>query len=193
MIPLLQYHKLALLEDLMTGARQVFVAYEQRDFQFDDKLKAWLQQCDQFFEQHNGPVERSRIKELYTDFITLLRGTDPYTFTKIESQKRAQELNIGYRIAKQALEVVTHYYEKVDARLKEAEQLIGQLLLAMLQAEMITMAALAKVKTQRQLEALWKKMGEDKQLLVVQKKVLLQISRYDAVLLLEKCLAALRQ
>ncbi|MCU0335252.1 MAG: hypothetical protein MUF62_09415 [Chitinophagaceae bacterium] len=193
MIPLLQYHKLALLESLMTGARQVFAAYEQRDFHFDDKLKAWLQQCDQFFEQHNGPVERSRIKELYTDFITLLRGTDPYTFTKIESQKRAQELNIGYRIAKQALEVVTVYYEKVDARLKEAEQLIGQLLLAMLQAEMITMVALGKIKTQRQLEALWKKMGEDKQLLVVQKKVLLQISRYDAVLLLEKCLAALRQ
>lgn len=193
MIPLLQYHKLALLEELMTGARQVFAAYEQRDFHFDDKLKAWLQQCDRFFEQHNGPVERSRIKELYTDFITLLRGTDPFTFAKIESQKRAQELNIGYRIAKQALEVVTHYYEKVDARLKEAEQLIGQLLLAMLQADMITMAALAKVKTQRQLEALWKKMGEDKQLLVVQKKVLLQISRYDAVLLLEKCLAALRQ
>jgi hypothetical protein len=71
--------------------------------------------------------------------------------------------------------------------------MIGQLLLAMLQAEMITMAALAKVKTQPQLEALWKKMGEDKQLLLVQKKVLLQISRYDAVLLLEKCLAALRQ
>lgn len=192
MIPVLQYHKLELLDKLMLDGRKVFASYEIRDYYFDDQLKQWLQHCDQFFEQHNGPVERSKMKTLFTDFATLLRGTDPYSFEKIERNKRAHELTIGYRIAREALQVLMDYYQLVYNRLEESKNLIGQMVLAMLQAGIITTNDIQKMTTQKHSETLWQKMAKDNQLLLVQQKVLLQTSKYDAIILLGLVLTALR-
>jgi hypothetical protein len=186
MIPLLQYHKLSLLDGLLSKGRLVLLSYEEKDLDFAQKLKNWLHECDQFFEQHNGPVQRSKIKTLYTDFVSVLRGIDPFTFQKFESNKRAQAMSIGYRITKDALQVVMDYYNKIETLLEEARQLIGQIVLAALQAGLISLAELENTQTQPALDLLWKKIATDKQLLVVQKKVLLNVSRIDALLLLEE-------
>lgn len=193
MIPLLQYHKLALLDGLLSKGRQVLVSYEEKDLDFAHRLKGWLQECDQFFEQHNGPVQRSKIKTLHTDFATVLRGIDPFTFQKFESNKRAQAMSIGYRITKEALLVVMDYYNKIESLLEEARQLIGQIVLAALQGGVITMIELENSNTQAKLDVLWKKIATDKQLVLVQKKVLINVSRIDALLLLEEVRDAMKE
>jgi hypothetical protein len=193
MIPLLQYHKLSLLDGLLSKGRLVLVSYENKDLDFAQKLKIWLQECDQFFEQHNGPVQRSKIKTLHTDFTAVLRGIDPFSFQKFESNKRAQAMHIGYRITKDALQVVMDYYNKIDTLLEEARQLIGQIILAALQGGSIALAEFESAQTQTALDLLWKKIALDKQLLVVQKKVLLNVSRIDALLLLEEVRDAMKE
>jgi hypothetical protein len=186
MIPILQYHKLSLLDGLLSKGRLVLLSYEQKDLDFSQRLQFWLKECDQFFEQHNGPVQRSKIKTLHTDFVAVLRGNDPFTFQKFESNKRAQAMNIGYRIAKEALQVVIDYYNKIEALLEEARQLIGQIVLAALQGVLISITEFESAGTQGALDLLWRKIATDKQLLLVQKKVLLNVSRIDALLLLEE-------
>ncbi|HSC54880.1 MAG TPA: hypothetical protein VLC98_14705 [Phnomibacter sp.] len=193
MIPLLQYHKLALLDGLLSKGRLVLSSYEEKDLDFASKLKDWLQESDQFFERHNGPVQRSKIKTLHTDFAAVMRGTDPFTFQKFESNKRANAMNIGYRITKDALQVVMDYYTKIDTLLEDARQLIGQIVLAALQGGLITQSEFETATTQPALDLLWKKIATDKQLVVVQKKVLLNVSRIDALLLLEEVRAALKE
>lgn len=193
MIPLLQYHKLSLLDGLLSKGRQVLVSYEEKDLDFAQKLKVWLLECDQFFEQHNGPVQRSKIKTLHTDFVAVMRGTDPFTFQKFESNKRAQAMNIGYRITKDALQVVMDYYNKIDNLLEEARQLIGQIILAAFQAGLISLAEFESANSQQALDSLWKKIALDKQLVLVQKKVLLNVSRIDALLLLEEVRDAMKE
>jgi hypothetical protein len=193
MIPILQYHKLSLLDALLSKGRQVLVSYEEKDLDFAQKLKLWLQECDQFFEQHNGPVQRSKIKTLHTDFAAVLRGIDPFTFQKFESNKRAQAMNIGYRITKDALQVVMDYYNKIAALLEEARQLIGQIILAALQGGIIALPELEIAATQPALDLIWKKIAADKQLILVQKKVLLNVSRIDALLLLEEVRDAMKE
>ncbi len=193
MIPILQYHKLSLLDALLSKGRQVLVSYEEKDLDYAHKLKLWLQECDQFFEQHNGPVQRSKIKTLHTDFAAVLRGIDPFTFQKFESNKRAQAMNIGYRITKDALQVVMDYYNKIAALLEEARQLIGQIILAALQGGIIALPELEIAATQPALDLIWKKIAADKQLILVQKKVLLNVSRIDALLLLEEVRDAMKE
>jgi len=193
MIPILQYHKLSLLDGLLSKGRQVLMSYEQKDLDFAQKLQFWLQECDQFFELHNGPVQRSKIKTLHTDFVAVLRGTDPFTFQKFESNKRAQAMNIGYRITKEALQVVMDYYNKIDILLEDARQLIGQIILAALQGGMITITEFESAASQPALEVIWKKIALDKQLVLVQKKVLLNVSRIDALLILEEVRDAMKE
>jgi hypothetical protein len=94
----------------------------------------------------------------------------------------------------QALEVqLRTYYLVGDEKLQQARELISQIIVAALQGGLLTNLDIKNIKTQKQTEAAWKKLGEDANISLGQKRVLLIVSPYDAFILFDELITTLKK
>ncbi len=187
MITPLQYQQIPLLEQLIRTGMQRIEDYEQASLDLHGKTDAWLDETIDFFRQFNGIGNESQMKVLKGDHAMIQAGSDPAGQGHIALTRRSHRRQATYKVIKQGIEVLNNHYEAIDSKLKQAGNLIEQIVLAALQANLLSNDDLNLPG-----EQLWSKMRADNNLQLMQKKILLSVSKFDALLLLSDITAAIK-
>jgi hypothetical protein len=127
------------------------------------------------------------------ELVTAQRGINPYTLQKQNVGRNEMLSSVMFKIL-QALEVqLRTYYLAGDEKLQQAKDLISQIIVAALQGGLLTNLDIEKIKTQKQTETAWKKLGEDANISLGQKRVLLLVNFYDVIILFDELITALKK
>jgi hypothetical protein len=188
MIPLL-HQKIQRLAELLNDGSGALRAYAEGTSDFEQKTVAWLEKSRQYYTEAEQPDQVTRVSSCQADVATLNRGYHPQTFLKIERERRTTRNTQIYRSTQQLLGMLEEDYDKVDSRLETAQELVRQLVLNVLQMQIVDEETLRNRAGQEDLEAIWKTIGQDSTLSLFQKKIILNCSLPDAIILLDKVLS----
>ncbi len=182
--------KLTLLLEQLNACMDLFNA---KDYATDKALALVLKDCIQTFKALGYADKESQVQSLKAELVTAQRGINPYTLQKQNMGRNEMFTSVMFKIL-QALEVqLRTYYLAGDEKLQQARELISQIIVAALQGGLLTNLDIKNIKTQKQTEAAWKKMGEDANISLGQKRVLLIVSPYDAIILFDELITTLKK
>ncbi|MFZ4769658.1 MAG: hypothetical protein ACOYLO_05710 [Ferruginibacter sp.] len=167
--------------------------FNAKDYATDKALALVLKDCIQTFKALGYADKESQVQSLKAELVTAQRGMNPYTLQKQNMGRNEMFTSVMFKIL-QALEVqLRTYYLVGDEKLQQARELISQIIVAALQGGFLTNLDIKNIKTQKQTEVAWKKLGEDANISLGQKRVLLIVSPYDAIILFDELITTLKK
>jgi len=169
-----------------------FRLYNDRKPELNDSLIALLDLTAATYQERGRTERESATLSMKAEFTTALRGTNPITLEKLTVRRHEMQSAIAFKVL-QALEsqLRSHLLEATEP-LRQAEDLIKQILIAGIQKGLISDAVIHDTTTQEAVEALWRSIASDADIALAQKRVLLLVSSFDVALLIDKLLSALR-
>jgi hypothetical protein len=187
------YHNnISKLEALQESLNLVIVKYTNRDFDTDVALVQYLSGATAIYKELGKKDRESQLLSLKAEFLTAQRGINPITFEKVTIRRNEMVNTICFKIL-QAVELFLRTdLQQTTQIIKEAKEIVVQIIIAGLQANIITDASIKQIKKQTQIEALWKLLSTDANIALGQKRVLLQVSKYDVWVLMDEVLASLK-
>jgi len=187
MIQLL-HQKTQRLGEMLGDVSDALAAYGAGDFDFGQKTEELLEKAQHYYAETQQPDHAAKVSICQADIATLRRGYHPQTFLKIARERRSVQNTQTYRSIQQLVAGLEEEYFKVKSKLDASEELVKQLVLNVLQMRLIDEATLRNRNGQAGLEKIWKTIGEEPNLELFQKKIVLGSSATDAVILLDKVL-----
>lgn len=166
--------------------------YNDRDLDAAIALHTTLDACITAYAKINKTEKESRFQSLKSELTTALRGVNPYTLEKVKLQRNEMIKNTAFRILQNSEEIIRTELQLITDRLKQAEELISQIILAAIQGNLIAKENIKDIKTQAAIEKLWKDIGNDAGLAIAVKKVQLMVSQPDITILLAQILETLQ-
>lgn len=166
--------------------------YNNRDLDAAIVLEKTLDACIDVYSKNGKSDKESRFVSLKSELVTASRGVNPYTLEKVQLRRSEMIKNTAFRILQNGEEIIREELMEINSKIQQAEELLSQIILAALQAGLIVQAELKNINTQVKIEKLWKDIGNDPNLSIAHKKVLLMVSQPDITVLLDQILTALK-
>jgi ribosomal protein L9 len=174
---------------LLTAALE---KYNARAVDADDALKTALDEATTIYRELGKSNQESLFQSLKTEWITAQRGINPVTLEKVSIRRNEMINTIKFKIMQKAQQQLGLDVDEVDAVLKDATTLVSQIIIAALQAKMLSTRDMEEIKTEDEIENFWKKIGADDNIALGQKRVQLLINRFDALLIFGDLLQQLK-
>lgn len=176
---------------LINQLNAVMELYNNRHFDLDKVLIGLLKNCIQLYKDLGYADKESQVQTLMTEMVTAQRGINPYTLLKQNIRRNEMQQIVSFKIL-QSLELLLRTdYGAAEAKLAQAADLVSQIIVAALQAGLLTDAEIKQIKTEKEREAAWKKLDADANISLGKKRVLLLVSSFDALLLFDDLLSPL--
>lgn len=176
---------------LINQLNAVMELYNNRNFDLDKVLIGLLKNCIQLYKDLGYADKESQVQTLMTEMVTAQRGINPYTLLKQNIRRNEMQQIVSFKIL-QSLELLLRTdYGAAEAKLAQAADLVSQIIVAALQAGLLTDAEIKQIKTEKEREAAWKKLDADANISLGKKRVLLLVSSFDALLLFDDLLSPL--
>ena len=174
------------LAGYLDGVRRLGAAYRNRAFDLDDRLEPWLAELEDFFQQRpKSATQSAAFATLRNQLETARRGVDPVTREPRKTGRRALVATTASAILETATAHLTDAYTGGHRKLEEATQLLQPTLLSALQAGFLSTTDVEAAKASPDAAGLlWDAMAGRVELRQVTQRVLLLVTRQDALLLL---------
>jgi hypothetical protein len=166
--------------------------YNDRDLDATLALQKTLDSCIQSYAKNNKSEKESRFESLKSELTTALRGVNPYSLEKQQLHRNEMIRNTAFRILQASEELIRLELVDINEKLRQAEELIAQIVLAAIQSKLIENENLGKINTQAKIEKLWTDLGNDPNLNIAVKKVQLMVSQPDITILLGQTIDILK-
>lgn len=144
------------------------------------------------FSEANDLAKVSQLESLKAEFATSERGIDPYTLQKVTVGRRGLNRTVAFKILQAAEAILRQELNDVTTHLKDVSLLIQNIVLSAVQSGFLTSEQIQEARSQEAVETIWNELGKDAALGLAQKKVLLAIGIYDALIILDDILATFR-
>jgi|GEM_PF-2563679 len=161
---------------------------QQRNSVFFQSLDVEIRNTETFFQKHGLTSQSAKTNTLVSNLATLRNGYNPYTYALLDKNQRDSKYVIGLQILHIFQDLLLAEIDKHEQSLEMAKEMVENLLLSYLQRAPSNLTINAT-----DAEPLWRKMSEDEQFALFQKKILLSVHREDAVILLDKAISKLAE
>lgn len=165
---------------LMIAALQ---KYNAKDFEADTALKVALDEALLMYKELGKSNQESHFEALKAEWVTAQRGINPMSLEKLTVRRNEMVGTVKFKIMQRAQQQLAMDVEAVDAVLNEATTLISQIIVASLQGGLLNSELIRRAGDPDAVETLWKNIGDDANVMLGQQRVLLMVSRYDALLI----------
>lgn len=165
---------------LMIAALQ---KYNSKDFEADMALKLALDEALLAYKELGKSNQESQFEALKAEWVTAQRGINPMSLEKLTVRRNEMVSTVKFKIMQRAQQQLALDIEAVEAVLNEATALVSQIIVAALQGGWIKIDDIRRADNADAVETLWKNLDRDANILLGQQRVLLIISRYDALLI----------
>lgn len=187
------YRDYQLLQHFLDLVIKALGKYNKKDFDYDSFLLNVLSECHTGYGQAGLKQKESKMLSLKSEFITAQRGINPLTFEKVTVRRGEMQATISFKVLQQLEEIVRTDLMEVEAKIKQAEELINQIILAAYQGGILTVERLKKIRTNSSMKKIWNELGKDANINLGQKRVLMIVSEYDAYIILDNVLTRFRE
>jgi hypothetical protein len=157
--------------------------YNARDMDAGIALKRALDQAIANYKELGKSNQESHLHTLQAEWVMAQRGINPQTLEKVTVRRNELANGTMFKVMQRAQQQLAADIEDVEMVLKEAGALLGQIIVAALQGRLIAPADIQAADSPDKIEMLWKQLGNDANILLGQQRVLLLVSRFDALLI----------
>jgi hypothetical protein len=172
--------KIAALINQLNTAMEL---YNGRQYNSDKELLKLLGNGIRDYKALGYPDKESQIHSLQAEIVTAQRGINPYTLQRQTLRRNEMLQTVQFKIL-QALELQLRTdYTAAEETLQQASVLVSQIIVAAVQGGLLNDTDIKKLNTQQDIENAWKKLDADANILFGKKRVLLLVSKFDALIL----------
>ncbi|MEO6071279.1 MAG: hypothetical protein ABIN57_09395 [Chitinophagaceae bacterium] len=187
------YHKeLKDLTTLLQALNAVADSYNKKEVTVFAALQQWLTDAIQFYNGAGKAERESRLQLLKAEMITAQRNINPITLEKVTLHRQEMQATIAFKILQAAEQSLRTEVVALEERIETASELTTQVVIAGLQAGIITDAIIKNETTQKALESLWAALSANENIALGQMRILLTVSIYDVWILLDEVVARLK-
>lgn len=187
------YSQVNKLMGALNALEKVTVQYINRAFDLPASLLEWLDHTVQAYKDIGQLERESQLLLLKAEMVTAQRGINPATLEKQSTHRNELQYNTAFRIMQAAEALLRTDLGSKMEKLREAEDLVRQVVIAGFQEGIITQEKIMKAKKQSHLEALWAELSIDPNISLGQTRILLLISKYDVWIMLGDLLARVKR
>jgi hypothetical protein len=173
------------LNTATTFFTQALAAFNAREFEADRVLLHALDGGIAIYKELGKTDRENEFQSLKAEWITAQRGINPISFEKVTLRRGEMVNTISFKVMQRAGQLLNIDLQETNAKIEEVSQLIGQIIVAAFQNGMLTNEQIRNADTQDKKEALWQSLAADTNIAVGQKRVLLMVNRFDAVILFD--------
>lgn len=167
--------------------------YSARHYEADKELVQLLKDCIAMYKDLGYAEKESQVQSLQAEWATSQRGINPYTLVKQITRRNEMTATVAFKILQTLELLLRNDFASGDERIMQASDLISQIIVAALQSGLLTEEQINKIKTQKETESAWKRLGDDGNISLGQKRVLLLVSQIDAHIIFDDLLIPLKK
>jgi uncharacterized protein YacL (UPF0231 family) len=179
------------LKTAIEAVTRAVLKFNARDFDADQTLLLALNETAAIYKELGKTDRENECQTLKAEWITAQRGINPISFEKITSRRGEMLSTISFKVMQRVGHLLNLDVEEVDAKLNEVSALISQVIVAAFQGGLLTEQIVRDAKTQEEKERLWVSLGADANIAIGQKRVLLQVNRFDVLIVFDELLQRL--
>jgi hypothetical protein len=166
--------------------------FSSKDHDADASLLQVLVDAIEMYKELGYTEKESQVQMLRTEFVTAQRGVNPITFEKQLTRRHEMVTTICFKVLQAVESILRTDLADKDAKLLEAKELVAQIIVAALQVGLLKDIDINKIRNQHDLETEWAILGKDANISLGQKRVLLIINKYDALILFDELLSSFK-
>lgn len=174
---------------LLTGVLEKF---NSRDYNTQIALLSYLDESIKIYNDLGRIQRESELQLLKAEIITAQRGISPITFEKKTINRHEMENTISFKVLQSSEQQLRSDILENENTLKQAKDLVSQIIVASIQLDLLNTDKINAIKTSKDIDDLWVNIGADANINLGQKRVLLIVSKYDALLLFEDLLSSIK-
>ena len=188
------HHKIQIINGFLSQLTEVQAMLLERSFQFEVGISKLLVEFTSYFKSIGDVSKESEIIKLSTLLLTVKKGFDPIKLEKINSGKREFYWGIAYHASDELQRIITEMLSAEMKKLDDAEEILSNMLLGLLQNQILTDGDLKKLDSITKIELFWKELvKQNTSIALLEKKMKLQITTEDIYLLIEKSKSKMNQ
>ena len=172
---------------------EALARFNARDFDADKALLLALTDSVSIYKELGKSDRENEFQSLKAEWITAQRGINPVSFEKQQLRRGELVNTISFKVMQRAGQLLNTDIHEVDEKLNEVSVLISQIIIAAFQAGLLTEDGIRNARTQEDKERLWSGLSADANISVGQKRVLLMVNKYDALILFDELAQRLLQ
>lgn len=181
------------LIQLLNLFNEVSAKYSRKEFDMDITLKALLDKAVTRYKDAGHTDKESQARLLQAELATAERGIHPETRERVTTRRSDMKMGVQLKVLQTLEHLLREELSAANGRLQEARDMLTQILLAAMQGGILNDATLANAGTEAELQAIWKLLAADKNIMLAQKRILMKVSMYDVLLLMEELIALMNQ
>lgn len=167
--------------------------YSARHYEADKELVQLLKDGITMYKDLGYAEKESQVQTLQAEWATSQRGINPYTLVKQITRRNEMTATVAFKILQTLELLLRNDFASGDERIMQASDLISQIIVAALQSGLLTEEQIKKIKTQKETESVWKRLSDDGNISLGQKRVLLLVSQIDAHIIFDDLLIPLKK
>jgi len=180
------HYKLQRIEELINKLLVLNKLYISRSFTFDTELLSFMEECETLFEQLGENSNKSKVSQLTVYFEIAKKGVNPLTLEKLRTGKRENSWIAAFHVLDNMSTILQDSIDKIEFELNQSRELIEQVVLSAIQSKMISESEIKELSKQESLQMLWKKLTDNEQVKLVERKLKLTVTQDDIFILLDK-------
>ena len=183
------HERVRTLERLLARSSAVLAKYNSSDLDVAAALTDFLDDTIAVYHTLNQATVENRMLALKADFVTASQGTNPLTFERVTTYRRAMQRAVALRVLQASAEQLRTDLELDAKQLGDASTLLRPIVLAAFRNGLVD-GSRSTPPHHQNVETLWRVLLADDDIELAARQVAMQVSVYDIQLLLDTLLDA---
>ncbi len=166
--------------------------FVKKDFNLDKTLLSLLNEVQDYFQQIGESTKEGNISQLKNYLDLAVSGIDPIKLERIKTRRRDTVRIACFHCLSNLGETIESSLIEVENILLKATETIHQVVLSAYQSKFINDSIINKTNTVEEAIMLWDKLKENEQILLIDKKLRLEIHQQDTGILIDQTLSKLK-
>lgn len=179
------------ISQLLVAFNGVSEKFSKKDFDTDKALKQLLDNAIKVYKDAGFTDKESQLQLMRAELTSVEKGIHPLTYEKVMVRKGEMKMSICLKTLQSLEQLFRGDFSHCNDKLQEARDMISQILLAALQGGLVTDKLLDSTNTESELQKLWKLLATDANIALGQRRVLMSVSIYDVLLLMEELIGGM--
>ena len=186
------HHDLNLIDVQLKAISAVWLKYQIKSYDLYDSTPLLMDDTIKMYQQLSKGNRETQMNTHKAELLTAKRGIDPITLAKVTIHKNELVANTIFKILQNMTALVQEDEQDIRNKLTNAGETINQIILTSLQQGLFNRSDIDKLSSSDQVQLLWIKIGQNENIALGQAQLLLNVSKYDAVVLFEEALHSLK-
>lgn len=183
------HHKIQKIDLLIEVYNKVRQLYVDRAFEFDNDYRQLLEDCKEFLKIFGTNSQVAEVLNLQSYFETSKKGINPYELIKTNTGRRNLVMMTANQGMNDLLNILNNYYDKEIAKIEEAEDILSNTLLGLIQSGGLSDTKIGELNSIQKIEVFWIELKSlNDSINLIDKKLKIKIISEDIYLIIEKIL-----